>query len=154
MRSWITICIALSLCGGILKQILEATGGEKAAKALQTILSILMLSLAIGALCKEDLPSVSFSNADRGEYYRELQEEMLTEVFAAAKKELGSKLCEEIEAKFEKEPLRCSVSVDRETLALTDVQIYYSTDNIVISTYEIQNYIYNTYGARAEVIFE
>lgn len=154
MQGWITTCIAFSLCGGFFKLILEAAGSERAVKALQTTLSILMLSLAIGALCKEELPTVTISDVDKCEYYQQLQEETFADVLASAEKELGATLCAELKTKFGKVPLACAVSVDRETLALSAIKIYYKTDSIIISTYEIKNYIYTTYGIQAEVIFE
>lgn len=154
MQAWMKICIMLSLGSGLLKLILEAAGGEKAAKVLQAVLGILMLSLTICAFCGDDLPSVSISDFDQHAYYQELQEETMEAVFASAEKELGNKLCETLREKFEKEPLACSVTVDRETLTLTHLQIVYPADSIMISTYQIKNYIYTTYGVEAEVIFE
>lgn len=154
MQGWLTTCIVLSLCGGIFKLILEASGGQKAAKALQTILGILILSLAVEALGKEELPSVLLSDTDKHTYYEQLQEETLAEVFTTAEKELGDTLCTELKTKFDKEPLKCIVSVDRETLKLSGIEIYYASDSMVISTYEIKNYIYTAYGIQAEVIFE
>lgn len=154
MREWITTCIILSLCGGILKLILMAAGSEKAAKALQTILSVLILSLAVSSLCRENLPSVTLAEDVRYEYYEQMQEETFAEVFATVEKELGTALGMELKNKFGHEPLACTVAVDRETLELSDIKIYYAADSMAISTYEIKNYIYTTYGTQAEVIFE
>ena len=151
MKDWMLVSIAFSLCSGLLKPILIAAGCEKAVKVLQTIFSIIMFSLAVGALAGGELPSVSFDNVDSDAYYRKLQEETLQEVFSTAEKELGTELCEVLKAKFGTEPRECAVSVDKETLALTDIKIFYAADGALISTYEIKNYIYAAYCVHAEV---
>ncbi len=147
------ICILLSLCGGILKLILTATGRENAAKVLQTVLGLLILSLAVETLSGETLPSVTlFDTAEEG-YYQQLQEETYAEVFAVSEQELGTALCEELRLKFGEEPRACTVHIDRETLSLAEIKIYYAS-SVVISTYAIKNYIHTAYGVSAEVILE
>lgn len=154
MREWFIASVALSIAFGFVKLILESTGGSRALHTLRAIFGILIISLPLGTIELERITLPELSYEDKSEYYTSLRGETLTEIFILTENELSHKLGEELKARFGKAPLRCTVKVNQETFALSDIQIFYSLGDPLISTYEIKNYIYNAYGVRAEVHFE
>lgn len=151
MQSWMFTCILLSACTGILKRILEACGNQKGAELLQSVFYILVLAVTVDSLGGTTLPNYTYTADDQSSYFAEQEANMMDEVFRTAEAELGERLCEELKERFSIEQVQCNVSVNRETLALEYVTIVLYNDNRLISTYEIQNYMYTVYGVKAEV---
>ncbi len=151
MKNWFVLCAILALFVGVLRHILTAAGGKQIANSLHSILNVVLFSLALGAFAN-DLPQLtSVSPVYSENDLQELQNETLAEVFALAETELASQLCTELEREFGHTPTACTVSVNRETLVLDSIEVFYPT-SCIISTYAVKNYIYTTYRVAAEVI--
>ena len=153
MKNTFLACAIISVIGAVAKLFLKASGGERAAKILHVILGAVLLATFFNAIYGIEIPLINISDTNSSEYYEHIGEKALENMYISAEEMASAKIKDEISEKFKAEPVFCKAEIDRETLEFKTIEIYFSSSNQFISSYEVKKYISDTYGFSQEVIF-
>lgn len=145
-------CIFLCAAGAVVKRILSSIGREAIASALQDIVGLLVLYMVCTNCIHFSVPSTPYVRSDATEY-AVLQDDTMREVIHRAESEVAAQIANAVACKFSLHPVSCSVSIQQDTFALTDISITFSAKGKLRSGFEIQKYLEEEYGGNAEVRF-
>lgn len=153
MKTTFTLAIILSATAGIIKLFLQTSGAEKVAKAVQSILGLLLLLTLFGGATNVTIEQVDFSLEENDVFFSTLQTNTMKRVIQIAEEELGDKITRRLEDAFGIYPDGCTVQIDAETLSVSKITVKCSSGKSIYSAYAIKKFLQAEYGGETEVKF-
>lgn len=156
MKTTLFVCLILTLFGACCRHLIESAGAKIAARTFAALCSLLCLIVLAGAARGgvQGFPALEFQ--DESAAFQSLSADTMDAVCKEAERLLAERLTDGIAKTCGHTPSSCRTAIDRETLCVTAVTVRFSKEDLLLSSYEVKNYVRAQCGMEAavEVMFE
>ena len=151
MNRLLLLCILIAILGAVYRLIVASMGSDTLAKAFGIVMNLVIAATVIGMLGGQGgtLPQVVLEN--NADYFQSLSDSMMEMVYTDAETKLEQEILSDLKKEFGLEAPGCTITLDRETLELTTIRIDLATEDMLVSTYAVKQFLKEKYGVRAEV---
>lgn len=152
MKETFEICSALALSVSVFKIIILSFSG-RLAKTFQFIIDVSILFILVSPVIGMKPYMIDVYTVEEVNY-EAVENASLSKIVSSAEKLLERQISGEIEREFSKTPVACKAQIDPESYELISLKLYFERKDILLSSYEIKEFIKDRYSVKSEVMFE
>ncbi len=153
MNHILLLCIIISILGAVYRFIIVSMASDALLKvfgmAMNLVIAVSVISMLSGQ--GETFPNVTFESTT--DSFQSLSDSMMERIYSEAETKLEQDILSDLKMEFGLETSGCRVTLDRETLELVAIEIDLPSEDMLVSTYAVKQFLGEKYGVKAEVRF-
>lgn len=151
MNIAIISCALIAFVGAVIKLIIGSSGSEQVSKAISNVIGIILLVTFVQIVFSKDKPKLSLNQVEAN--YEQVSDSVMLNAIKDAENNIEKRIFNELVRKYGTAPKKCEVEINSKNLEITSAEITFDRNEVLISTYEVINYIKVKFEIDAKVFF-